>query len=239
MNQLHESWIPSLLSLLQPSHPSRLSGTRLSSLGYTRLPPSILLLVYTSMSLSQLVTAPSQPVRSPFPTSLLCSCPADRFHQYHFPRFLKYVLIYIIYSFRLINCMTASRSSHDHSRWPNFILFLADSTVYMYYIFFIHSMINGHLSLITFEHTYPLEFKFLESNQVMLKSPLTQLFYLHVSTGYISHFICSSADDKQLCGTHFLVIMNPTVMREKCIKKCLTLQKSVSLLLLEYPNFPS
>ena len=47
----------------------------------------------------------------------------------------------------------------------------------------------------------------------MLKSPLTQLFYLHVSMD-TSHFICSSAD-KQLCGTHFLVIMNPTVMREK------------------------
>ena len=29
----------------------------------------------------------------------LCSCPADRFHQYHFPRFHKYVLIYIIFLF--------------------------------------------------------------------------------------------------------------------------------------------
>ena len=47
----------------------------------------------------------------------------------------------------------------------------------------------------------------------MFKSPLTQLFYLNVYMD-TSHFICSSAD-KQLCGIHFLVIMNPTVMREK------------------------
>ena len=45
----------------------------------------------------------------------------------------------------------------------------------------------------------------------MFKSPLTQLLQAYMG---ISHFICSSAE-KQLCGIHFLVIMNPTVMREK------------------------
>ena len=40
-----------------------------------------------------------------------------------------------------------SRSIHIAAKWHYFVLFMAESysTVFMYYIFFIHSSVNGHL----------------------------------------------------------------------------------------------
>ena len=150
---------PLSLESPSPSHPSGWSwSTRFGlPVSYGKFPLAVYF-TYSNMfvsmySLKSSTLSFTHPCPKAYPLCLhrLC-CPANKIISTIFLDFIYMVLIYNIYP-SLSNltslCIIGSRFIHFIRIDSNVFLFIANqySIVYMFYYFFIHSSINGHLTL--------------------------------------------------------------------------------------------